>query len=69
MCDSEHMFECPSTQDSDTRRTDSMVADAISEMEFNRFLQQSIQVGNTLPEAAHCYILIRLMHGSVLTLD
>ncbi|GLV33030.1 7B2 [Carabus blaptoides fortunei] len=48
MCDTEHMFECP-TQTGDAGRTDNMV-DPIVDMDFNRFLQQTI---NNNEAAAH----------------
>lgn len=47
MCDSEHMFDCPSGVMQDTNDAlDAM--DALNELEFNRFLQHSIQVDPSL---------------------
>lgn len=40
MCDTEHMFDCPNT--SGTFVDDPM--DSIDEMEFNRFIQQTMKV-------------------------
>lgn len=42
MCDSEHMFDCPNP--ADTVASDDM-QEALSDLEFNRFLQHTIQVG------------------------
>jgi len=43
MCDSEHMFNCPSTQQSDN---DPM--EALNELKFNQFLQHTLQMDPSL---------------------
>ncbi|KAJ8931327.1 hypothetical protein NQ314_015773 [Rhamnusium bicolor] len=50
MCDTEHMFDCPNPSGSIV--DDPM--DSMDDMEFNRFLQQSIKV-------SLCSILLRFL--------
>lgn len=41
MCDSEHMFDCPNPAESSPEED---TIDALNDLEFNRFLQRTMQV-------------------------
>lgn len=44
MCDTEHMFECPSPELDDDDRVEDHLDDGLNDIEFNRFIQRTMQI-------------------------